>query len=64
MVIPALAKLRPDVSEVNYTILFEHWFKGRKFSEIAVDLGLSGKQVRDRHRRMIAKLRNLLSDVG
>ncbi len=56
----ALVKLRARVSETNYRIVLERWYEDRPFSEIAAALGLSAKQVRDRHQRTIAKLRILL----
>jgi RNA polymerase sigma factor (sigma-70 family) len=57
----ALAELRSQVSEASYRILHQHWIEGRSFATIAHDLGLTPKQVRDRHARMLRKLRPLLT---
>lgn len=56
----ALAELRGQVSATSYQVLHQHWIEGRSFGEIAHDLGLTPKQVRDRHDRMLRKLRPIL----
>jgi RNA polymerase sigma factor (sigma-70 family) len=56
----ALAKLRTRVSDEDYRIVHDHWFEGKSFPEIATDLGLTVKRVRDHHRRALGKLRKLL----
>jgi RNA polymerase sigma factor (sigma-70 family) len=56
----ALADLRTRVSEPSYQILHQHWIEGKSFGEIGNALGLTSKQVRDRHDRMLRKLRPLL----
>jgi RNA polymerase sigma-70 factor (ECF subfamily) len=60
-VVVAMAELRRRVSEVNYQIMHDHWFEESSFAQIAVKLGFTVKQVRDRHQRAMAKLRDLLS---
>jgi RNA polymerase sigma factor (sigma-70 family) len=57
----ALTELRSQVSEASYQVLYQHWIEGRSFVAIAHDLGLTPKQVRDRHARMLRKLRTLLT---
>jgi RNA polymerase sigma factor (sigma-70 family) len=57
----ALAELRTRVSEPSYQILYQHWIVGKSFGEIARDLGLTSKQVRDRHDRLLCKFRALLT---
>jgi len=57
----ALGKLRSQVSETGYQVVFLRWIEGKRIAEIAVALGLAPKQVRDQHRRTIIKLRKLLA---
>jgi RNA polymerase sigma factor (sigma-70 family) len=56
----AMAKLRDRVSDMSYQIVYDRWFAGRSFEDIAASLGLSVKQVRDRHHRALHRLRDLL----
>jgi DNA-directed RNA polymerase specialized sigma24 family protein len=56
----ALAELRSQVSETSYQVVHQHWIAGRSFGAIAHDLGLTPKRVRDRHDRMLRKLRPIL----
>jgi RNA polymerase sigma factor (sigma-70 family) len=53
-------ELRSIVSETNYRIVHDHWVEGMSFAEIALTLGFTAKQVRDRHHRALEKLRELL----
>ena len=39
------------ISQTNYRILYDHGIEGKTFAEIAETLGLTTKQVRDRHSR-------------
>src|SRR5207237_859290 len=57
----ALAELRSQVPEASYQIVHQHWIEDRSFGEIARGLGLTPKQVRDRHDRMLRKLRPILT---
>jgi RNA polymerase sigma factor (sigma-70 family) len=56
--------LRPHVSEANFRILHDHWVEGKSFEQIALSLGLTVKQVRDHHHRMLGKLRELRINHG
>jgi RNA polymerase sigma-70 factor (ECF subfamily) len=56
----ALAELRSQVSETSYQVVHQHWIEDRSFAAIAHELGLTPKQVRDRHDRMLRKLRTIL----
>jgi len=55
----AMAELRTLLSEINYRIIHDHWFEESSFTEIALLLGLTTTQVRDR--RAMVKLREILS---
>jgi RNA polymerase sigma factor (sigma-70 family) len=57
----ALAELRTQVSETSYQVLRQHWIEGRSFAAIAHDLGLTTKQVRDRHGRVLRRLRHVMT---
>ncbi len=60
----ALRRLQSRVSETNYRIVREHWIGGASFRQIAATVGLSEKQVRDRHHRAMKELRQLCSGRG
>jgi len=60
----AMERLRPHVSKANFRIVHDHWVEGKSFKQIALSVGLTVKQVRDRHHRMLGKLRELLTDLG
>jgi len=60
----AIERLRPQVSEANFRIVHDHWVEGKSFKQIALSLGLTAKQVRDRHHRMLGKLGKLLTNQG
>jgi RNA polymerase sigma factor (sigma-70 family) len=60
----AIKELRGHVSETSYRIVHDHWVAGRTFAELAVTLGFTVKRVRDRHRRAMGKLRELLLSQG
>jgi DNA-directed RNA polymerase specialized sigma subunit len=60
-VLSAIEELGATISEANYRIMHIHWIEGKGFAEIAAIVGLTPKQVRDRHRRMVRKLRERLS---
>jgi RNA polymerase sigma factor (sigma-70 family) len=53
-------ELRSHVSETNYWIVHDHWVKEKSFEGIAMTLGFTVKQVRDRHHRAMEKLRDLM----
>ncbi len=57
----AMAGLRVRISEEDYRIVYNHWFQGKGFPEIAVTLNLDVKQVRDHHDRAKRKLGEILS---
>jgi RNA polymerase sigma factor (sigma-70 family) len=52
-----LRQLGAMISKTNYRILYDHWIEGKTF---AANQHLTPKQVRDRHRRAMARLRLLL----
>ena len=54
-----LRRLRSHVSATNYRIIYAHWLQEASFRQIAAALGLSEKQVRDRHHRAMKELRQL-----
>lgn len=56
----ALAELQSQASDTSYQVLHQHWIEGRCFGAIARNLGLTPKQVRDRHDRMLRQLRPIL----
>jgi len=60
----AIEQLRPGVSEANFRIVHDHWIEGKSFKQIALSLGLTAKQVRDRHHRMLGRLGKLLTNQG
>jgi len=60
----AMTKLRARLADTSYQIFHDHWFEGRSYSEIAAGLGIDVKQVRDRNRRAIAMLRELMLRMG
>jgi len=59
-----IERLRPHVSRANFRIVHDHWVEGKSFKQIALSVGLTVKQVRDRNHRMLGKLRELLTDLG
>jgi RNA polymerase sigma factor (sigma-70 family) len=60
----AIERLRPRVSEANFRIVHDHWVEGKSFEQIALSLGLTAKQVRDRNHRMLGEFRKLLTHQG
>jgi RNA polymerase sigma factor (sigma-70 family) len=61
---PIMQKLRSRVSTCSYRIVYGHLVEGKSYAEIASSLGLTVKQVRDRHGRTMPKLRELLRTDG
>ena len=59
-----IEELRSTVSQTNHRILYDHWIRGKSFAEIAEPLGLTAKQARDRHARVVGKLRKLFTDAS
>jgi RNA polymerase sigma factor (sigma-70 family) len=60
-VLCALGELRPQISDAGYQVVYLRWIEGKRIAEVAVELGLATKQVREQHRRTIIKLRKLLT---
>ena len=61
----ALEELRATISQTNHQILYDRWIEGKSFGEIAKALGLTAKQARDRHSRVVHKLHDrLLAPAG
>jgi RNA polymerase sigma factor (sigma-70 family) len=56
-----IERLRPPtVSKTSYIVVYHRWVEGKSFHESADELGLTVKQVRDRHCRMMCKLRRMI----
>ena len=56
----AVEELHSRIPEVTYRIIHAHAVEGKSYQEIATALGLTDKQVRDRHYRAVANLRAIL----
>jgi RNA polymerase sigma factor (sigma-70 family) len=63
-ILTAITELRLAISEKNYRIMYDHWIEGKSFAEISLTVGLSRKQVRDRHHRMMGRIRERLLHPG
>ena len=48
-------------AHANHRGLHDHWMEGKTFGEIVATLNCTAKQARDRHARMVDRLRVLLS---
>jgi RNA polymerase sigma factor (sigma-70 family) len=59
----AIDELRSSIPEITYRIIYEHWVEDKSFSEIATIIGLTAKQVRDRHHRAMGRVRRILARV-
>ena len=57
----AIEALRATTSPTNYRIIHDREIGGKSFAEIAENLHLTPKQVRDRHHRAMDRFRRLLS---
>jgi RNA polymerase sigma factor (sigma-70 family) len=57
----AIEAVRSKTSETTYRIVHDHWIEGKPYNQIAADLGLTVKQVRDRHHRAVGILRAILA---
>ncbi len=57
-----LEEFRRQSSEASFLLIYLHWIEEKSFEEIAAALGCTTKQVRDRHRRILLKLRSILRD--
>jgi RNA polymerase sigma factor (sigma-70 family) len=57
----ALEAARSRTSETTFRILHDHYVGGKPYKEIAAELGLSDKQVRDHYSRTLDILRAVLA---
>lgn len=57
-----LEELRRRRSESAFRLMYLRWIEEKSFDEIAAALGCTTKQVRDRHRRILLKLRSIIRD--
>jgi DNA-directed RNA polymerase specialized sigma24 family protein len=57
-----LEEFRRQSWEASFQLMYLHWIDEKNCEEIAAVLGCTTRQARDRHHRILLKLRSILRD--